>query len=208
LTEGERRQLVDVLEQAREWGFVGPGDLDAHVEHSLAFLPLCGPAQAGTDLAVDLGSGGGLPGLVLALVQVDRPWLLLDANRRRTDFLITAVRQLGIGDRTKVICQRAEVAGRGPLRNSATLVVARGFAAPGPTAECAAPLLGVDGMLVVAEPPGGAPTRWPATQLADLGLDFDSMTTEPVALRRFRQVRPCPDRYPRRVGIPVKRPLF
>ena len=213
MTEGERHQLIHILDQARGWGFVGPGDLDAQVEHSLAFLPFCGPTGAtGTDLAIDLGSGGGLPGLILALVQAGRPWVLLDANRRRTDFLSAAARQLGIDDHTTVVCQRAEDAGRGLLRSSAMLVVARGFAAPSPTAECAAPLLAIEGTLVVAEPPAGAQARvharWPASGLADLGLESDRITTEPFAFRRFRQVRPCPDRYPRRVGVPAKRPLF
>jgi 16S rRNA (guanine527-N7)-methyltransferase len=62
---------------------------------------------------------------------------------------------------------------------------------------------------VVSEPPGGRPDRWPAPDLAVLGL-------EPVALveaggasyQVLRQVSSCPDRFPRRTGIPAKRPLF
>lgn len=134
--------------------------------------------------------------------------MLLDANQRRTRFLADAARRLGIERRVTIVCQRAEDAGRGELRGNATLVVARAFAAPAPTAECAAPLLAVGGLLVVAEPPGGDPLRWPATELAVLGLAPDAATAEPIALRRFRQAQPCPDRYPRSVGTPAKRPLF
>jgi 16S rRNA (guanine527-N7)-methyltransferase len=90
-------------------------------------------------------------------------------------------------------------------------VVARSFGSPAVTAECAAPFLEVGGILVVSEPPDrGASVRWPVEGLADLGL-------APVASGGHRgrfgyqvvekQV-PTPDRFPRRTGIPAKRPLF
>lgn len=104
---------------------------------------------------------------------------------------------------------RAEVAGRDPARRAgADLVVARAFGPPAVVAECAAPLLRPGGALVVAEPPGGAPERWSVEGLALLGLAEVDRTSEPVALVRLAQVAACPDRYPRRIGIPLKRPLF
>jgi 16S rRNA (guanine527-N7)-methyltransferase len=136
-------------------------------------------------------------------------WALLDANVRRTAFVRSAVDQLGLGHRVEVITERAEVAGRDPHRRGvADLVVARGFGPPGVVAECAAPLLRPGGALVVAEPPGGAPNRWPAAELGLFGLASDGRQVAPVALHRLRQVEPCPESYPRRVGIPQKRPRF
>jgi 16S rRNA (guanine527-N7)-methyltransferase len=198
-----RARLEEELLISRHFGFLGPGDIPAQIDRSLAFLRLCdGPAG----LSIDLGSGGGLPGLVLAAAQPDREWVLLDANHRRTEYLTDAVRRLGMTN-VQVTCQRAENAGRGTLRGRAQLVTARGFASPAPTAECAAPLLSVGGVLIVAEPPG-APARWPASGLAMVGLIEDTAIVDPVALRRFRQVTICDERFPRRVGIPGKRPLF
>jgi 16S rRNA (guanine527-N7)-methyltransferase len=105
-----------------------------------------------------------------------------------------------------VVEGRAEVVGRGDLRGSAAAVLARGFATPAVTAECAAPLLEVGGVLVVSEPPDEV-DRWPTGALAELGLTPRYRTTSP-AMQVLEQVRTCPDRYPRRTGIPAKRPLF
>ncbi len=149
-----------------------------------------------------------MPGLILALRWPSSLWALLDASIRRTEFLRQAVTTLGIEDRVEVVTTRAEEAGRDPARRGvADLVVARSFGPAAVTAECAAPLLRVGGELVVAEPPGGAPDRWPVAGLLELGLKADGRTVEP-ALQHLGQVSSCPDRYPRRTGIPEKRPLF
>ena len=178
----------------------------AQLEHSLAFARL---VRDHPNHAVDLGSGAGVPGLVLALLWPQSRWALLDANERRTTFLAEALVTLNLATRVEVVVARAEVVGRQPdRRGTADLVVARGFGPPAVVAECAAPLLRVGGTLIVAEPPGGAPDRWPASGLELLGLVEDGRATDPVALQRLRQAVPCPDRYPRRVGIPLKRPLF
>jgi 16S rRNA (guanine527-N7)-methyltransferase len=157
---------------------------------------------------VDLGSGGGLPGLPLALLWPASEWILLDGNLRRTAWLADAVSALGLQQRVEVVRARAEDAGRGPLRGGADLVVARSFAGPAATAECAAPLLKQGGVLIVAEPPGGHPDRWPATGLDLLGLEPSGQLAEPVAFQRLTQVRLCEERYPRPNGRPAKRPLF
>jgi 16S rRNA (guanine527-N7)-methyltransferase len=199
-------RIGHVLAKAQDRGFIGPGPIAAHIDHSLAFasqMPTA-PRQA-----VDLGSGGGLPGLVMAVLWPDSHWVLLDASKRRTAFLSEAVSELELSDRVDVLCQRAEEAGRDPgLRGQADLVVARAFGPPAVTAECAAPLLRVDGSMVVAEPPGGASDRWPAGPLSLLGLVPDRAHHTPVAFQRMRQVKLCPGRYPRRTGIPAKRPLY
>lgn len=198
--------LLTVLAEAHTLGFLGNGSLQDQVDHGQAFAVL---APGPPDHAVDLGSGGGLPGLVLAQSWPSSSWILLDANQRRTEFLRWAVETLGWSDRVKVRRQRAEDAGRDPLlRAAADLVVARSFGPPAVTAECAAPLLRSGGHLLVAEPPGGDPRRWPAQPLAKLGLRPDRAIVKPWAVQRLVQVEPCPDRYPRRSGIPAKRPLY
>jgi 16S rRNA (guanine527-N7)-methyltransferase len=136
-------------------------------------------------------------------------WTLIDANTRRAAFLQEAVGALDLSHRVEVLGCRAEAAGRDSHhRGRADLVVARSFGPPAVTAECAAPFLRTDGFLIVAEPPGGAPERWPAGPLARLGLVPDQNQNAPVALQRLRQARLCPPRYPRRPGIPAKRPLY
>ena len=206
LTESSRQALLQVLMAARARHFLGPGELAVHIEHGLAFATLVPEPPV---RAVDLGSGAGVPGLILALLWPASSWVLLDANVRRTEFLRHAVDSLGLAPRVEVLVARAEDVGRDPARRaSADLVVSRAFGPPAVASECAAPFLRVGGALVVAEPPGGAPDRWPAQGLALLGLAEDGRVTEPVALVRLQQVAACSDRFPRRVGIPAKRPLF
>jgi 16S rRNA (guanine527-N7)-methyltransferase len=195
-----------VLGKARARGFLGPGPVGAQIEHSLAFTSLL---PAAPRRAVDLGSGGGIPGLVLAVFWPASRWTLIDTSARRAALLREAVGGLELSARVEVLGQRAEDAGRdSQLRGQADLVVARSFGPPAVTAECSAPLLSIDGYLVVAEPPGGGPERWPAGPLGELGLVPDENRTTPVALQRLRQTSLCPARYPRRPGIPAKRPLY
>jgi len=199
--------LQAVLARSRDFGFLGPGPIDEQVAHAEAFLDAIDPI--GVHLAVDLGSGGGVPGLVLALALPAVRWILLDGMVRRTTFLAEAVDQLGLAARVEVRTARAEEAGRAPdLRGTADLVVARGFGPPPVTAECAAPLLVPNGQLVVSEPPWSSGSRWPAEGLAMLGLVVDEVVPGPPSFVRLRQQHVAEERYPRRVGIPLKRPLW
>lgn len=204
LSASAQTALVEVLDRARAQGFVGPAPAGDHLGHALGFTGVSPPATA-----VDLGSGAGFPGLVLALAWPASRWVLLDANQRRTAFATAAVDRLGLDGRVVVLCERAEEAGRrAELRGASDVVVARGFGQPAVTAECGAPLLAQGGHLVVSEPPGGSVTRWPAAPLATLGLVASGAWRDKFSFQALRQEEACPDRYPRRVGVPRKRPLF
>lgn len=199
--------LDAVLARSRELGFLGPGPVAEQRSHAEAFASAIEPVAAG--LAVDLGSGGGIPGLVLALALPHLRWLLLDGMVRRTSFLEETVRELGLAERVTVRTVRAEDAGRDPgLRSQAELVVARSFAAPAVTAECAGGLLRPGGQLVVSEPPGSTGERWPTAGLDELGQALEAVLPGPPTFVRLRQVTQVPERYPRRVGVPAKRPLW
>jgi 16S rRNA (guanine527-N7)-methyltransferase len=203
--------LEAVLERSRSLGFIGPGSVRVQAEHAAGFAAGPGPPPG---RFLDLGSGGGVPGLVLAARWPEADAVLLDAGARRCAFLAEAVDELGLAGRVQVVRARAEEAGRrGDLRGTMDLVTARGFGPPSVTAECGAPFLRVGGRLVVSEPPNdddpGPPARrWPASGLATVGLAPDRTWSEPFHYRSFVAVKACPDRYPRRVGVPGKRPLF
>jgi 16S rRNA (guanine527-N7)-methyltransferase len=210
---GHRDALVPVLEEARRRGFLGPGPVGPHLDHAAGYAAAL-EADAGAGWsparAADLGSGAGLPGLPLALRFPETAWTLVEASVRRAEFLRVAVRDLGIAGRVGVVEERAEVVGRMPeYRATFDLVVARSFGPPAVLAECAAPLLRAGGRAGVSEPPGGAPARWPALGLAPLGMAPGlSVQAAGAAYQLLRQETPCPDRWPRRVGVPGKRPLF
>ncbi|HEX4866714.1 MAG TPA: RsmG family class I SAM-dependent methyltransferase [Acidimicrobiales bacterium] len=196
--------LDAVLERSRALGFLGPGAIAEQRRHAEAFQALLPDDPA---LAVDLGSGGGLPGLVLAAALPRTRWVLLDAMTKRTAFLEGVVLELGWQERVEVVTGRAEDLARA-RRATVDVVVARGFGPPAVTAECGAPLLRAGGVLVVSEPPGSTGERWPAAGLAELGLALDTVVAGPPAFARLLAATPCPQRYPRRTGVPAKRPLF
>ncbi len=214
--------MLRVLGRAQQLGFLGPSPVARHLAHARGFLAAWEaagkPGQRegrGPRDALDLGAGGGLPGLVLAYDERTctsrRSWALLDAHGRRTAFLRWAVRVLGLAGSVEVLTGRAEeLAHEARWRGGAGLVTARAFGQPAVTAECALGFLEVGGALVVSEPPGpgvGAP-RWPSAALAALGLRGQPVT---VGAGRFEVLvleRPAPAHLPRRVGVPGKRPLF
>ncbi len=177
-----------------------------HVRHALGFARC--PAVAAARLSLDLGSGGGVPGLVLATELPASTWVLVDAHRGRTSFLSDVVGALGLADRVTVVTARAEDLGRDERhRGRYDVVVARSFGRPAVVAECGAPLLRVGGGLVVSEPPE-AEDRWPGGPLSTVGLRFLHVESGPPRLAVLRQEIPSPDRFPRRVGVPGKRPLW
>jgi 16S rRNA (guanine527-N7)-methyltransferase len=201
--------LDTVLERSRELRFLGPGPIAGHVEHATGFA---GGSDEAPGRVLDLGSGGGVPGLVLAQLWPEAEVTLLDAGQRRCEFLLEAVQELGWDERVHVVRARAEEAGHNTaLRATFDLVVSRAFGPPAVTAECGAPFLRVGGRLVVSEPPASADedqARWPAAGIAQLGLARAEEWRKPFHYQAFVLERPCPERYPRRVGVPAKRPLF
>ncbi len=223
MTLSSRRALSEVIGEARTLGFFGPGAIDVQLRHADGFVSIT-RSNVGAEEArvLDLGSGGGLPGLVVANDWPEAHLTLLDANGRRAAFLRQAVTLLGFSDRVSVVQARAETAGRAPdLRGQFDAVLARSFGRPAVTAECAAPFLRLGGKLVVSEPPKpsgespddleestGPSTRWPAEPLAKLGLEPTETVHAEFAYQVLCQKVPCPDRYPRRDGVPARKPLF
>jgi 16S rRNA (guanine527-N7)-methyltransferase len=166
LSEGP--MLRGVYERARSIGLLGPGPVEDHIVHAGRFVRASGEEVPGR--VIDLGSGAGVPGFVLALAWPDARVVLLDAMAKRVAFLQWAVEELGIGSRVDVLQGRAEELGADPsYRASFDLASARGFGPPAVTAECASGFLRTGGRLIVSEPPDGQ-ERWPADGLALLGM--------------------------------------
>jgi 16S rRNA (guanine527-N7)-methyltransferase len=159
---------------------------------------------------LDLGSGGGVPGLILAL----EAWpsasaLLLDAQARRVAFLTGAIEDLGLADRVAAVQARAEeLAREAPHRGAYDVVTARSFGPPAITAECAAGFVEASGTILVAEPPD-QPERWPADGLAQLGLvDDGPVVSEHGTVRRLRSVAGPQPGVPRRSPAMTRAPRF
>ncbi len=170
--------VVDVLRSAQQLGMLGARPIDQAVEHSRGFVDALAPFEG---RLVDLGSGGGLPGLVLAEAFPTSSILLIDRREKRTDFLRRAVRSLG-WEHVEVRCADVDQLVRSVVRGQEPpfdAVTARGFGPPAVTLRWSAKLIAPGGRIVISEPPLG--DRWPPELLAELGLRGERAG----AVRRF-----------------------
>lgn len=179
---------------------------------SLELLRLVLPMMAPGPVA-DVGSGGGFPGLVMAGVLPDRDVHLIEPLRKRARLLEEMVEALGLANVT-VHPERAEEAGQGALRDSCGFVTARAVAALPELLEYTAPLAAPGAVL--AFPKGSSADEellGAARAMELLGCAFEaSMTMRPevsetVRVVALRKLAPTAAAYPRRPGVPGKRPL-
>jgi 16S rRNA (guanine527-N7)-methyltransferase len=154
---------------------------------------------------VDVGSGGGSPGLPVAAARGDLHVDLLDASRRRCDFLLTVT---GEFPNVAVVCARAEEHGRGEGRDAYAVALARALAPLPVAAEWCLPLVRPGGIAVLYAGEGGGRLDHVADEL---GAAPPRSTSIPGSATRrllvFRKLLPTPDRFPRKPGIARKRPL-
>jgi 16S rRNA (guanine527-N7)-methyltransferase len=161
--------LIETLRQAQRFGFFGPGSIEQAADHAEAFVQALEPLDPGARV-VDIGSGGGLPGLVLAAAFQHVSLTLIDRRQKRTDFLERAVARLGY-HHVQVVCHDVvEIARSVDAGEQSTFdaVTARGFGPPEVTLRLAVRLVSPGGRIVISEPPSG--DRWSPVLLASLGL--------------------------------------
>lgn len=181
------RSAEEVLLEGIRAGQFG-GEIKPHGDHAMGFVSfLEDPETAFVGRVVDIGSGAGLPALILADGFPATSWSLIERRSGRTELLSRAVHRLGLSDRVDIITEDVAVVGRSALRGSADWVTARSFGPPGDTAECAAPLLRAGGSLLVSEPLGSQIVdRWPEAGLLRVGLSFVAeWTTDAGRYARF-----------------------
>lgn len=195
--------LRRVLERHRTLGSLGRGPVDEHLRQGRAIADVIGD-DAG--LLIDLGSGGGVPALVVGSL-ITAELVLVERRTRRADALELAITELGWRARASIRTEDATATARTELRGSADVVLARSFGPPAVVAEHAAPLLALGGRLVVTGPPD--PPSWPPAGLAELGLGplrWRVLSGWTVGVAEL--VGPCPERFPRSGDRPRRQPLF
>jgi len=216
--------LLEVLERARSFGFLGPGPVEDHVVHADRFREALvasgvladGGAINGRDVGgrdvgatsgvrvADIGAGGGVPGLVLLETSPSLEMVLIDASQKRCAFLVWALAELGVDDRADVWCGRAEEIGHEDrARERFDAVVARGFGPPSTTLECATALVRPGGRIVISEPPQRR--AWPADGLQELALELGPPS---ASMAVFVRGSGLDSRYPRAARQQQRRPTF
>lgn len=190
-----------------------PSDIERH--HFLDSLSLLRLDTVRTALSVvDVGSGGGLPAVVLAIALPASRIAAVEATGKKARFIEAAAADLSLGN-LEVLTGRAEDIGRGTRRESFDVAVVRAVSSLPVVAELALPLVKVGGSLVAMTGTVSDEERTEAASaLAILGGDhFEDVQVEPFAgaenrfLRVARKTSSTPSEFPRRAGTPAKRPL-
>jgi len=202
--------LIRALEESRARGFLGPGPIEPHISHALGFAACWDERfNAPPSAFLDLGSGGGLPALVL-LDHWHLRGVLTDSMKKRANFLQEALDWDDAPSTGEVITGRIEDIARFPeLVEAFDLVTARSFGPPSVTAECGVRFLRIGGLMVVSEPPDDEVTnRWSGPALLELGLEDRGRVRHGAAFQVLVKVKATPATFPRATGIPGKKPLF
>jgi 16S rRNA (guanine527-N7)-methyltransferase len=193
-----------------------------HFLDSLACLPLI--QRTGANLtwtgeagaqAIDVGSGAGFPGVALKIVWPGLRLTLLEATGKKAEFLRFLVQRLGLSD-VAVVNARAEEIGQHPAhREQYDLALARALAEMATLAELTLPLVRIGG-LVIAHKGEDPAAEVEAAHRAILALGGQVREIQPVSIAELDEARhlvvlekvtATPAKYPRRPGMPAKRPL-
>jgi 16S rRNA (guanine527-N7)-methyltransferase len=183
-----------------------------HFAESLELLRIVLERSACESLA-DVGSGGGFPGLVIAAVRPGCVVHLIEPLQKRARLLVDMAEELGLTN-VSVHPVRAEEAGRGPLRDSCGVVTARAVAGLSELLEYTAPLARPSGLIALAKGSGleeevsAAGAACEALRCALVGIEAMRAEVAKVGfVALFEKTGATPERYPRRAGIPAKRPI-
>ena len=175
----EHEGLIRIFSAAQRIGALGTQPVQDMIAHACAFADAL-PQSVHT--CVDLGSGAGVPGLVIAIARPEIHLTLVDRRSKRTDALQRATMALGIEDRVSVVCTDVESFARTTkMKHSFDAACARGFGPPEFTLKWSAELVKTGGVIVVSEPPLGSPDRWQGIDLSACGAS-QPIRVGPVAM--------------------------
>lgn len=180
----------------------------ALIEDSLVVLDHLGGART----LVDIGSGGGLPGLAVKIARPELVVTLIEADQAKAAFLVQAAAQLGLDD-VEVVSRRAEDAGRDTrYREAFDAATARALAPMPVLVELCLPFVRVGGRLL-AQKTSAVDVDAAGHAIELMGGSLHAVMAAPSAARHagtvviIDKVKPTPDAYPRRAGVPARKPL-
>jgi 16S rRNA (guanine527-N7)-methyltransferase len=215
-TEETLRDLGEAYVEAVELGFLGPREAERlrerHIDDALGLATIRQP-RPGEHWA-DLGSGAGLPGLPIAVVFPQASFTLVDAHRRRLDWVASVAAELHI-ENVNVIHARLEDFGRDAGRDRFDVATARALGPLPVVAELGLPLLRVGGLLLVPRgDPGEEELRRVGKAAAMLGGEVREVVPNPASpidqvgsVVIMAKIAATSPRFPRRSGVPARSPL-
>jgi 16S rRNA (guanine527-N7)-methyltransferase len=176
--------------------------IERHVLDSLRALPLLDGAPPGP--LADVGSGGGVPALVIAAARDSRDTHAIEATGRKAAFIAETAEAMGVAVTVHAARSEELAAAGSPWRDAFACVCARALAHPPVAVELCAPLCRPGGRLVLWT---GAQADRAAIAMAGEALAAELGPEELPGLTSLAKIGPTPPRYPRRPGMAAKRPL-
>lgn len=214
--EAYHRELADWNQRVNLTSVAGYSEVQ--VKHFLDSLTVCLAVTEGLaslDTVIDVGSGGGFPGLPLKLCLPQIQLALVESVAKKTAFLNHVVSILGLSGVEVYTGRAEELAHRPELREGFDLAVTRGLARLATAAEYLLPFCRVGGRMVAMKH-GGIDKELVGAEhaLEELGGRLEGIypvqvtgLTDNRIVVAVEKVQATPARYPRRPGIPAKRPL-
>jgi len=176
---------------------------EKHVEEVLDLLAACAPPHGAH--VVDVGAGGGVPGIPMAIVRPDLHVTLVESDQRKSGFLTHAAGALQL-DTVAVLAERAEDLARRPEhRERYDLAVSRALAPPPVMCELTLPLVRPGGLVAALVSDADAAARDCENAAAACG--GGTPRSAPGGVLLVDKQSATPDAYPRRAGVPLRRPL-
>ncbi|HZS13552.1 MAG TPA: 16S rRNA (guanine(527)-N(7))-methyltransferase RsmG [Candidatus Dormibacteraeota bacterium] len=176
---------------------------DRHVAEVLPLLDAVAPPPAAR--VIDVGAGGGVPGVPMAILRPDLRVTLLDSDRRKAAFLTHVAGALQLAN-VEVLDARAEdAAHRQDLRERFDVAVSRALAPPPVMCELLLPFVRVGG--VAATLVGDALQAVRDCDAPARLLGGATPRSAPGDVVLIDKVQPTPAQYPRRAGVPLRKPL-
>ena len=216
LTPSDAEALEQAYVEAVRLGFLGPREeerlWERHLNDALGLATIRRPKPR--ERWADLGSGAGLPGLPLAVAYRATSFTLVDAQRRRVDWVAATAANLGLTNVT-VVHARLEDYGRGPARQSFDVATARALGPLPVVAELGLPLLKVGGQLLIPRGrPGSDELEQATAACTQLGGRIDGVIPNPTSpidrvgfVVIMAKIAATSPRFPRRSGVPARTPL-
>jgi 16S rRNA (guanine527-N7)-methyltransferase len=202
-------KLAELARMIEAWPGLVSGPAAELIDDALVLLD----HLAGDEMLVDVGSGGGLPGLALKLARPDLAVTLVESDRSKAAFLVQAAARLQLSG-VEVLDRTAEEAGQDPhYRETFDVAVARALAPMPVLVELCLPLVRVGGRLL-AQKTAAEDVARARHAIEVLGGALDSVAPAASTARQsgtvviVRKIAPTPPAYPRRPGVPRRRPLY
>ena len=170
--ESRLRVLERILREAQRIGALSNAPVAEIIKHAKWFAEAIPPTAL---TGIDLGSGAGVPGLIVALFCPQLNLQLVDRRVGRTDVLIRAVHALNLTDRVTVrCCEISDMTKDSTWAKHFDVAMSRGLGPPIQTLNLSRDLVKPGGVIIISEPPPDSDSRWDEQQVRALGLEGPS----------------------------------